>query len=70
MVDVTLTWPYASLAKFFIIPDFFFFFQHKTKYTTRVLAMFDFYYRKKTERENLHNLECPFCFLFFSLLML
>ena len=37
---------YASSAIFFIIPVLFsFVFQHETIYTTRVLAVFDFYYR-------------------------
>ena len=37
---------YASLVIFFIIPVLFcFVFEHKTLYDTRVLAVFDFYYR-------------------------
>ena len=53
---------YASLAIFFIISVlfcFFFFFEHETIYTTRVLAVFDFYCRTEacnlTGCENLQN---------------
>ena len=54
---------YASLAIFFIISILFcfvfFFFEHETIYTSRVLAVFDFYYRTEacnlTECENHQN---------------
>ena len=54
---------YASLAIFssflFCSVFFFFFFEHETIYTSRVLAVFDFYYRTEacnlTECENHQN---------------
>ena len=49
---------YASLAIFFILSVlfcFFFFFEHETIYTSRVLAVFDFYCR--TEACNLTGCE-------------
>ena len=45
MISMNLN-SYASLVIFFIISVFFcFVFEHKTLYTTRVLAVFDIYYR-------------------------
>ena len=57
---------YTTLAIFF--HHFCFAFEHETTWTTRVLAVFDFYYRTQacnlTECENHENLNCPFRFLF------
>ena len=60
---------YASIIIFTNIPPLFcFVFEHETIYTLRVLAVFDFHYRRQagniTERENLKNSDCPFRFLF------
>ena len=57
---------YATLAIFF--HHFCFAFEHETTWTTRVLAVFDFYYRTQacnlSECENHENLNCPFRFPF------
>ena len=45
MISVSFN-SYVNLAIFFIIPVLFcFVFEHETIYTTRVVAVFDFYYR-------------------------
>ena len=54
---------------FFVVSVLFcFLFEHGALYTIRVLAVFEFYYRTRacnlTERENLYNSECLFCFSF------